>query len=1163
MSHKRTAVLAMWCSLGLLGASSAQAAPGDLDPTFSGDGLQFTDFGPGPSSAGAVARQSDGKIVTVGGSAGGFALARYNPDGSLDTSFSDDGKQTTSFGDFDFVGRANGVALQPDGKIVVVGDSGGPGFALARYNPDGSLDTTFSEDGKQTTDFGAGFAEDVVVQPDGKIVAVGTTEDVGDFALARYDPDGSLDTTFSGDGKQTTDFGEGTSLEGARGVVLQPDGKVVVAGDTSGGEFGLARYDPDGSLDTSFSDDGKETTDFGGIIESARDVALQPDGKIVVGGDGGPRGTDFALARYDPDGSLDTSFSDDGKQTTDFADPGGNLPADSIGGIALQEDGKIIAAGASRPFAFGPVDDRFALARYNPDGSLDTSFSEDGKQITSFGDGAASDLALRADGKIVAVGSGGPRGSGSFALARYNLDGSLDTTFSEDGKQTTEFAGFDSAEAVALQPDGKIVAVGGVGEFALARYNPDGSLDTSFSEDGKQTTAFGGTGAFGSSAGARGVALQSDGKIIVVGGDASGDFALARYNPDGSLDTSFSDDGLQITEFDGFDSAASVVLQPDGKIVAAGRTNDDFAVARYNSDGTLDTTFSGDGLQVTSFGGASRFDAGAQGVALQPDGKIVVVGGGSGAVDDDFALARYNPDGSLDTTFSDDGKQTTDFTRADSARGVALQPDGKIVVVGDSSAGDDFALARYNPDGSLDTTFSDDGKQTTDFGNADSANGVALQPDGKILAVGSSSVPGGDSALARYNPDGSLDTSFSGDGKQITDLGGDGSANAVALQPDGMAVVAGSGRGEDSPDFALARYEGGSGPPVDTTPPQTSITAGPTDGSTSSDRTPTFEFTSSEPGSMFRCRIDGGGQFGCESPFTTSVLADGRHTFSVAATDAAGNTDPTPATRTFTVRVDDPDPDPGPEPDPDPQPQPQPPTPQPLAPQPPAPQPPAPTPVQSGPPVEGDPGYTYPAKLRVARAEVDREERQLDVFAPLTSRAFGEEVDVTFRAAGRTGEYNVEVTSGDAAFDRLRFRRTITREQADLETGIVTIKYPGNAVTRPQEVRLRAARRQADLQVEEISLEGDRLSASGTLDNRARGVVRLELSYLDGQGRAQVFKTNVEIDDGEWSVDAVQVPGEIAQQGAYVSVLFTGYFERRIRGEMISYQIEPGQTRRP
>jgi hypothetical protein len=185
------------------------------------------------------------------------------------------------------------------------------------------------------------------------------------------------------------------------------------------------------------------------------------------------------------------------------------------------------------------------------------------------------------------------------------------------------------------------------------------------------------------------------------------------------------------------------------------------------------------------------------------------------------------------------------------------------------------------------------------------------------------------------------------------------------------------------------------------------------------------------------------------------------------------------------------------------------------------------------------------------------------VFAPLTSRAFGEEVDVAFRAAGRTEEFKTEVTSGDAAFDRIRFRRGIPSEQARLGTGILTLSFAGNEVTRPQEVRLRAARNRADLEVGEISLQGDRLSASGEIASRARGVVRLELSYLDVQGRAQVFRTNVEIDDGEWSVDDVQVPAEIASNGAYVSVLFTGYFERRIRGEMISYQIEPGQTRRP
>ena len=223
---------------------------------------------------------------------------------------------------------------------------------------------------------------------------------------------------------------------------------------------------------------------------------------------------------------------------------------------------------------------------------------------------------------------------------------------------------------MALQGDGKIVVVGfigdsGGGDFALARYNTNGSLDTSFSGDGKQTTNFGGT-----DDGATGVAVQSDGKIVVVGG-ASGagtggrDFAIARYNPNGTLDTSFSGDGKQTTGFAGFGGANGVALQANGKIVAAGvgvspGVGTAFGLARYNSDGSLDTSFSGDGKQTTDFAGGL---AGATGVALQGDGKIVAVGeiihspGG-------FALARYNPNGSLDTSFSGDGKQTTDFGRA-------------------------------------------------------------------------------------------------------------------------------------------------------------------------------------------------------------------------------------------------------------------------------------------------------------------------------------------------------------------------------------------------------------------------------------------------------------------------------------------------------------------
>ncbi len=743
-------------------SAGAHAAPGDLDPTFSGDGKQTTGFAIGSSRASAAAVQPDGKIVAVGVDQThrpkDFALARYNPDGSLDTSFSNDGKQRT---DFEGFGEASGVAVQTNGKIVVVGGicttSTDPrevpcDFALARYNPNGSLDTSFSGDGKLKTDLMQNDqALDVALQADGKIVAVGLAGSSGgdtDWALIRYNPNGSLDASFSGDGKQTTNFGDG---DVANAVALQGDGKIVAVGygGFSGGR--LARYNPNGSLDQSFSGDGKQTSDLFGA-----GVSIQGDGRIVVGG--GAAG-DFALARYTPNGSLDPTFSGDGEQRTDFGGPA------TANGVALQDDGKIVLVG----FAVGSAsaqDSDFALARYNPNGSLDSAFSGDGKQTTDFGgysDGAA-DVAIQGDGKIVAVGCGCAGGT-DFALARYTPSGFLDPSFSGDGKRRTNFGGVDGAAGVAIQDDGKIVAVGdGFDQFALARYNPNGSLDPSFSGNGRQMTSFGGC-----CEGARAVALQSDGKIVAVGttndnGVPAGDFAVARYNPNGSLDTTFSGDGKQLTDFGGAfgDRADAVALQSDGKIVVAGIVDDfrpsDFALARYNPNGSLDGTFSGDGMQRTDFGFGGT--EGATGLAVQGDGKIVAVGvAGESPMGDDFALARYDPNGSLDPSFSADGKETTDFGLGveDRANGVAVQGDGKIVVVGVAGGGataNDFALARYDSNGSLDPTFSGDGRRRTDFrfGDSDEAKGVALQSDGNIVAVGVGRAPNQtDSfALARY-----------------------------------------------------------------------------------------------------------------------------------------------------------------------------------------------------------------------------------------------------------------------------------------------------------------------------------------------------------------------------------------------------------------------------
>jgi uncharacterized delta-60 repeat protein len=388
-------------------------------------------------------------------------------------------------------------------------------------------------------------------------------------------------------------------------------------------------------------------------------------------------------------------------------------------------------------------------------GDLDTSFSGDGKQMTDFGFGAdddAREVVLQGDGKIVAVGTadGGTTGT-DFALARYNPNGSLDPSFSGDGRRRISLGGDERALGAALGPNGKIVVVGRAGptgdDFAIARFNPRGSLDPSFSGDGKQTTRFAG------SDGALGVAIQADGKIVVVGSQCADScaFALARYNPNGSLDQSFSGDGKQTTGFGEASSRAAGVALQGGKIVAVGSFSGDFAIARYNPNGTLDTSFSADGRQTTNFGppGFGTIDF-ATNVALQ-NGKIVAVGGTGTPSGGGFALARYNSNGTLDTSFSGDGKQMTDL--GDYVQGMAVAPNGKLVVVGaEGPLVTDFAIARYNANGSLDSSFSGDGKQTTDVGDGGEATGVALQSDGKIVAAGTGRGPtlGDDFTLVRY-----------------------------------------------------------------------------------------------------------------------------------------------------------------------------------------------------------------------------------------------------------------------------------------------------------------------------------------------------------------------------------------------------------------------------
>ena len=390
-------------------------------------------------------------------------------------------------------------------------------------------------------------------------------------------------------------------------------------------------------------------------------------------------------------------------------------------------------------------------------GDPDPTFGSGGHVFTDFSGNSdyAFAIRLQPDGRIVVAGQSGVYPVFHAALARYNTTGQLDQTFGTGGKVITPLdAGGDGLSAIALQPDGKIVAAGSVihdnwpTSFMLARFNSNGTLDGSFGNQGTVATSFG-----DSYASANALVLQADGTITVVGVSGAGpyselnDFALARYNSNGSLDQSFGNGGKVKTHFPGVyntgSRATAAALQPDGKLVVAGTyknegTTRQFGLARYNSNGGLDTTFGSGGMVTTSMGSG---DAIAFSTALLPDGRIVATGYVEvGHRNHDFALACYNPSGTLNQSFGTGGRVTTDFSGAtdDIAYGLAIQSDGKLVLGGRTGAYPifHFALARYNNNGQLDQTFGMGGKVSSTFDNRGQGYGVTIQQDGKIVLGG-------------------------------------------------------------------------------------------------------------------------------------------------------------------------------------------------------------------------------------------------------------------------------------------------------------------------------------------------------------------------------------------------------------------------------------------
>ena len=613
------------------------------------DGTLDTTFEPGSgfNSYTTIAAQTDGKIL-IGGyftSYNGVArkhIARVNSDGTLDTSFgSAVGLDST----------VKEIVLQPDGKILIIGDflafDGISRKNIARLNADGTLDTTFNPGN------GANGIETIAVQADGKILIGGyfsTYNFTSRSCFARLNSDGTLDTTFN----------LGTGFNGSvRKIIPQSNGKMVIGGSFTSyngiAKNSMARLNSDGTLDNSL-DSGT------GANESIYSITVKTNGKILTGGNFTTFNTALIgrLAQLNEDGTIDTTF----------LNPGGfgSGSNQSIDRMALQADGKILITGEYITSYNGIL--RKRLARLNSDGTLDTTFNP--------GTGPSSTvytIATQNDGKILIGGRfGNYNGISRNGIARLNTDGTLDTTFNIGTGVN------NNIYSIAVQNDGKILISGlftsfnGVSRNRFARLNTDGTLDTAFDPGvGPDNVIYS-------------IVTQADGQIIIAGNfkkyNGTSKECIARLNTDGTLDTTFNA-GISIEW-----NVDVVKIQTDGKLLVSGTfigftgvNSPPPGLARLNADGSLDPTFVAQSMFFANQGTNPYTNPSS--MAMQSDGKIIIGGtitsyGGTPILN----IARLNTDGTHDTTFVAGTGIANNQGISSSVDNIIIQPDGKILISG-------------------------------------------------------------------------------------------------------------------------------------------------------------------------------------------------------------------------------------------------------------------------------------------------------------------------------------------------------------------------------------------------------------------------------------------------------------------------------------------------
>jgi uncharacterized delta-60 repeat protein len=579
-------------------------------------------------------------------------------------------------------------------------------FVTALYAADGDLDASFGTGGVVNENFQGTIARhnSVAVQPDGKIIVAGTSLSANftnDFGLVRYNPNGTLDASFGANGKLYADVGGRNDIVPI--VLLQPDGKIVLVGHSKNAQdrntISIFRFNPDGTPDTSFGTNGLTLSAFttsGTRGDTPGDAVLQPDGKIVVAG--GWEGTAFCVGRFNANGTVDTSFGTNGSR----CNPGSPTGTGLMNSLAIQPDGKILAAGKFAPSFTTPFD--FIVFRFNPNGSQDTSFDGDGYAITDFDSSfdEAYSVHVLADGKILATGRAGINGSAQyhFGLARYNSNGTLDATFDGDGKATAfpaDTAGSEKYSSV-LTASGKIVASryrrqpspGISTDGQIARFNADGSVDASFGAGGQITNS--------ALKEIWDLALQPDGKIVAVGWNQNSFAITARFlNTDAAPPV--SNPALRISDFDGDGRTDAAVFRSGTWFI-----NPSTAPSLNAPNGFYGIQFgvSGDRLAPADYDGDGKTDIA---VWRESEANFYVLNSANNSVRvENFGLA-----GDVPTVgdYDGDGKADLSVYRAGANgyfyfRGSLNNPSGNIAYVAWGAAGDKPVAGDFDGDRKMD-----------------------------------------------------------------------------------------------------------------------------------------------------------------------------------------------------------------------------------------------------------------------------------------------------------------------------------------------------------------------------------------------------------------------------------------------------------------------------